>query len=47
MWVKKRQDDDGNTERIIPYEYYAKEVSSKAVIHAQFAMPGSTIRELY
>ena len=24
MWVKDQQDDDGNTERIVLYEYYAK-----------------------
>ena len=39
MWVKKQQDDDGNTERSVLHEYYAKDVTSKAVVHAESAMP--------
>ena len=44
MWVKKQQDGDGNTERLVLHEYYAKDVSSKAVVHAESAMPSSTKR---
>ena len=46
MWAQKQQDEDGNTWRVILHEYYAKEVSSKAVIHAQSAMPSSTKRDV-
>ena len=47
MWVQEQQDEDWNTERVVLHEYYAKEVSFKAVIHAQSAMSSSTKREMY
>ena len=46
MWVQEQQDEDWNTERVVLHEYYAKEVSFKAVIHAQSAMSSSTKRDV-
>ena len=43
MWVEEQQDDE-NTERVVLHEYYAKDVSSKVVVHAESAMPGTTKR---
>ena len=46
MWVKEQEDDEGGIDRTVIHEYYSKDVSSKAVIHSQSAMPNSTKRTI-
>ena len=44
MWVENHKTEDKGPVGIVMYEFYAKEVSSKAVVHEKSAMPRSVKR---
>ena len=44
MWIEEHKTEDDRPVNIIMYEFYTKQVSSKAVIHEKSAMPKSLKR---
>ena len=44
MWIEDLKDMNGNPTKEVLHEFYSKDVSSKAVIHAKSAMPTSNKR---
>ena len=41
MWIEEQRNEDDRPVNIVMYEFYTKQVSSKAVIHEKSAMPKS------